>query len=135
MLLQSRDKLSKLFFNLEYNKMKINLSICIIFGSFLLTMGGHAASFNCSKAQSQTEHQICEHLILNDADVKMATTYNIIRRLVPMGTRSEIQTEQSRWLQLRNECHDNVECLRHVYQMRQQKLEMYMDRVYRKGPF
>lgn len=94
-----------------------------------------AASFNCDKAQTQTEYAICEHRNLNDADVKMATTYNIIRKLVPMGTRGVIQDQQVKWLQLRNQCQDNVSCLTDVYKMRQQKLDIYMNSVYQQGPF
>ena len=94
-----------------------------------------AASFNCDKAQTQTEYAICEHRNLNDADVKMATTYNIIRKLVPMGTRGVIQDQQVKWLQLRNQCQDNVSCLTDVYKMRQQKLDIYMNNVYQQGPF
>lgn len=132
---QSFYKLSKLFVNLEKSKMKINLSIGMILICFLFTVEVKAASFNCVKAQTKTEHRICENLALNDADVKMATMYNIVRRLVPMGTRSEIQTEQIRWLQLRDECQDNLDCLNHVYQMRQQKLELHLDRIYKRGPY
>lgn len=115
--------------------MKKNLSIGIVLSAFIFTVETHAASFNCSNAQTDTEQRICTTLSLNDADVKMVTTYNIVRRLVPMGTRSEIRSEQIRWLELRDQCQDNVECLKHVYEMRQQKLEMYMDRVYKQAPF
>lgn len=95
----------------------------------------HAASFNCDHAQTKTEHTVCEYLSLNDADVKMATTYNIIRKLVPMGTRGVIQDQQVKWLQLRDQCQDNVNCLTEVYKMRQQKLDQYMSKVYQQGPF
>ena len=94
-----------------------------------------AASFNCDKAQTITEHAICEHRSVNDADVKMATTYNIIRHLVPMGTRGAIQDQQIKWIQLRDQCRDNLSCLTDVYKMRQQKLDLYMNRVYKQGPF
>ena len=100
-----------------------------------ISMTSHAASFNCDKAQTKTEYAICEHRNLNDADVKMATTYNIIRKLVPMGTRGVIQDQQVKWLQLRDQCQDNVSCLSDVYKMRQQKLDIYMNRVYQQGPF
>ena len=40
-----------------------------------------------------------------------------------------------RWLALRDRCGQSVECLTQVYQMRQQKLEQYMQRVYQQGPF
>ena len=95
----------------------------------------HAASFNCNAAKTQTEHTICDTRSLNDADVKMATTYNIIRKLVPMGTRGVIQDQQVKWLQLRDQCQDNVNCLTEVYKMRQQKLDIYMNNIYRQGPF
>ncbi len=94
-----------------------------------------AASFDCHKAKTLTEHAVCNHRALNDADVKMATTYMIIKRLVPMGTRGAIQDQQVKWLQLRDQCRDNSSCLTDVYKMRQQKLDTYMERVYQQGPF
>ena len=96
---------------------------------------GHAASFVCERAETATEKTICAERSLNDADVKMAHTYKIVRRLFPMGTRSVIQDEQVKWLRLRNECGHSVQCLTEVYQLRQQKLDMYLERVYQKGPF
>ena len=101
----------------------------------VLATSSYAASFNCDKARTATEHAICDTRTVNDADVKMATTYNIIKRLVPMGTRGMIQDEQVKWLQLRDQCGDSSRCLSEVYNMRQQKLDMYMDRVYKQGPF
>ena len=94
-----------------------------------------AASFNCDKAQTITEHAICEHRSVDDADVKMATTYNILKRLVPMGTRGMIQDEQMKWLSLRDRCGASQSCLMDVYKMRQQKLDLLLDRIYRQGPF
>lgn len=113
--------------------MKLGMGTTLVFLSLGITV--QAASFNCEKAQTQTEHAICEHRTINDADVKMVTTYHIIKRLVPMGTRGVIQDEQVRWLQLRDQCLDSSRCLIEVYKMRQQKLESYLDRVYRQGPF
>lgn len=115
----------------------INKKLCgvIYLASIFLLSNTQAASFKCDAAKTKTEHAICEHRVLNDADVKMATTYNIIRKLVPMGTRGVIQDQQVKWLQLRDQCQDNVKCLSDVYQMRQQKLDIYMDRVYKQGPF
>ena len=101
----------------------------------LFSLSAYASSFNCDHARTQTEHAICEHRAVNDADVKMATTYNIVKRLVPMGTRGVIQDEQVKWLQLRDQCVNSSRCLTEVYKMRQQKLDMYMDRVYKQGPF
>ena len=114
--------------------MKSMLGIGLVCG-LAWSMHAQAASFNCDKAKTTPEHAICEYRQINDADVKMATTYTILKRLVPMGTRGMIQDEQVKWLQLRDQCGDSSRCLSEVYKMRQQKLDMYMDRVYKQGPF
>ena len=107
----------------------------LVLGSAYFFSTSYAASFDCKKAKTITEHAVCDNRSINDADVKMATTYTIIRHLVPMGTRGAIQDQQIKWLQLRDQCRDNVSCLSDVYKMRQQKLDLYMDRVYKQGPF
>ena len=117
------------------NKMKRMIQWGILLSSAYLVFPTQAASFDCAKAKTITEHAICEHRVINDADVKMATTYNIIRHLVPMGTRGAIQDQQIKWIQLRDQCRDNLSCLTDVYKMRQQKLDLYMNRVYKQGPF
>ena len=116
------------------SNMKIFTLACIL-GVALVAAKTQAASFNCERAQTATEKAVCKHSELNDADVKMATSYNILRKLVPMGTRSLIQEEQVKWLQLRNQCHDNANCLLDVYKMRQQKLDLHLNRIYKLGPF
>ena len=100
-----------------------------------ISLATQAASFNCDTAQTKTEHAICAHRTLNDADVKMATTYHIIRKLVPMGTRGAIQDQQAKWLSLRNQCQANLSCLSNAYKIRQQTLELNMSRIYQQGPF
>lgn len=102
---------------------------------FSIGFATQAASFNCAAAQTKTEHAICEHRALNDADVKMATTYHIIRKLVPMGNGGAIQDQQLKWLSLRNQCQANLSCLSKAYQIRQQTLELNMSRIYQQGPF
>ena len=107
---------------------------------FLIGLSGwgasiHAASFNCEKARTQTEHAICEHRAVNDADVKMATTYRIVSRLVAMGMRSQIRDEQFRWLELRDRCGSSLSCLTQVYDLRQQKLDEHLNRLYQRAPF
>ncbi len=77
--------------------MKAMLGIGLVC-SLAWSMHAQAASFNCDKAKTTPEHAICEYRQINDADVKMATTYTILKRLVPMGTRGMIQDEQVKWL-------------------------------------
>ncbi|OTG67196.1 lysozyme inhibitor LprI family protein [Acinetobacter silvestris] len=107
----------------------------ITFNLLLVSLNIHAASFKCEWAKTKTENAICEHRSLNDADVKMATTYNIVRKLVAMGTRGVIQDQQVKWQELLDQCQDNVACLTDVYKMRQQKLDIYMNHIYQQGPF
>lgn len=114
--------------------MKMFKGIILVF-SLMFIEQSYAASFDCEKQLTVTEQTICQHVTLNDADVKMATTYHILRRLVPMGTRSIIQDEQIKWLQLRDRCHDSIDCIKQVYAMRLQKLALHLDRIYRNGPY
>lgn len=115
--------------------LKYCLPACMVITTSMLMISAQAASFNCDQAKTKTEHRICKNMSLNDADVKMATTYNIIRHLVPMGTRGAIQDEQAKWLSQRNQCQDNQQCLKSSYQKRQQALDLHMDRIYKQGPF
>lgn len=111
------------------------LKITLFTLSSFIAMGSSAASFDCARAETLTEHKICNQLSLNDADVKIAATYNILKRLVPMGTRSVIQDEQVKWLRLRDQCRDNSRCLTDVYAMRQQRLDLYLQQIYQRGPY
>nr|WP_314103580.1 lysozyme inhibitor LprI family protein [Acinetobacter lwoffii] len=106
----------------------------VIFFS-LLVGSAYAASFDCQKAETVTEKAICEHRLLNDADVKMSTSYHILRRMVPMGTRSVIQRDQVKWLQFRDRCQESVSCLSQVYNMRQQQIDLQFQRIYKLGPY
>ncbi|MBD8007754.1 MULTISPECIES: lysozyme inhibitor LprI family protein [Acinetobacter] len=114
--------------------MKFLIQGIVIFSS-LLAASAYAASFECQKAVTGTEKTICEHRLLNDADVKMSTSYHILRRMVPMGTRSVIQRDQVKWLQFRDRCQESVSCLSQVYNMRQQQLDLQFERIYKMGPY
>ena len=59
--------------------MKSMLGIGLVCG-LAWSMHAQAASFNCDKAKTTTEHAICEYRQINDADVKMATTYTILKK-------------------------------------------------------
>lgn len=95
-----------------------------------------AASFDCSKSSLATEKTICAYRGLNDRDVKMATTFNIISHAVPMGSRDHLIAEQVIWLKQRNGCGSSVTCIANAYQNRQKQLDqMLQDRVFSHGPF
>lgn len=105
--------------------------ICLCF-----TSSSFAASFDCNKARLATEKQICQVRQLNDADVKMATVYNIVLRAVPMGSRDAEKGLQYQWLKQRNQCAANTGCIAKAYQVRQMHLdEIINQRVLSQGPF
>ncbi len=114
--------------------MKNIIQFIFMISSIFLTHT-YAASFECAYARTSTEHAICDNLAVNDADVKMATTYKTVNKLVPMGTRSVIRDEQVKWLAMRDRCGKGEVCLKEVYKLRQQQLDIYLQRIYKKGPF
>ncbi len=75
-------------------------------------------------------------VLLNDADVKMATTYQIVLHALPMGGRDNQKDAQQQWLKKRNACAAGVSCIAKAYQQRQKQLDTILqDRVLSHGPF
>lgn len=82
-----------------------------------------AASFDCTKPDlAADEKTICENRALNDLDVKMATTFDILTQLMAMGARDALREEQSQWLKSRQQCAADVTCLTTAYDERMKKL-------------
>jgi uncharacterized protein len=83
-----------------------------------------AASFDCDRTDlAGDEKVICDTRALNDADVKMATTFDILTSLLPMGNRGTLQDEQSAWLKKRQACGSDVACIRAAYSERLKQLD------------
>jgi uncharacterized protein len=83
-----------------------------------------AASFDCEKANlAADEKVICDTRSLNDADVKMVTTFDILTSLLAMGNRGTLQDEQSAWLKKRQACGEDAECIRNAYSERLKQLD------------
>ena len=83
-----------------------------------------AASFDCERADlAPDEKMICDNRSLNDADVKMVTTFDILTTLVAMGNRDKLKEEQSAWLKKRQACSEDVACLQEAYAERMKKLD------------
>ncbi|VTX92911.1 lysozyme inhibitor LprI family protein [Acinetobacter ursingii] len=101
--------------------------------SFNLTQ---AASFSCDKAKTATEKAICQNRSLNDADVRMVTTYNIVTHALPMGGRDAEKSAQYQWLKQRDSCRANVNCIAQRYSERQKHLDdIVQNRILTQGPF
>lgn len=104
--------------------------------SSLLPVSTFAASFDCQKAALSAEKAVCQYRNLNDQDVKMATTFNILTHVLPMGGRDALRDEQQIWLKQRNACGGKVSCIARHYQQRQTQLDdLLQTRVYQHGPF
>ncbi|MFH1558496.1 MAG: hypothetical protein B7Y12_22785 [Rhizobiales bacterium 24-66-13] len=94
-----------------------------------------AASFDCAAAKAPDEKAVCATRSLNDLDVKMATQYAIVTRLVGMGRRGDLQDQQRAFLKQRAACGSNVACIAKAYQDRIAVFEGVLDGVVSLGPF
>jgi uncharacterized protein len=93
----------------------------------LLSLAPHsaqAASFNCdAKELLPDEKVICEDRSLNDADVKMVTTFELLSGLLAMGARGTLQDEQTAWLKKRQACGPDAACIGAAYQERLKQMD------------
>ncbi|WP_051679958.1 lysozyme inhibitor LprI family protein [Pseudorhizobium marinum] len=82
-----------------------------------------AASFDCEKEDLAADEQaICDNRVLNDADVKMVTTFDILAGLLAMGARGTMQDDQTAWLARRQACGADVACIQSAYDERMKVL-------------
>ncbi len=94
-----------------------------------------AASFRCGKAKLPDEKAICADRRLNDLDVELAVRLDVIKHLVPMGTRGALMDDQQAWLAARHQCGADHNCLTRRYADRLEEINGALQRVYGKGPF
>jgi uncharacterized protein len=94
-----------------------------------------AASFRCAKAKLPDEKAICADRRLNDLDVELAVRLDVIKHLVPMGTRGALMDDQQAWLSARHQCGGDHNCLTRRYNDRLEEINGALQRVYGKGPF
>jgi uncharacterized protein len=98
----------------------------ILFVMPCLTGSGiaNSASFDCDgQALQPDEKAICDTRSLNDADVKMVTTFDLLSGLMAMGSRGTLQDEQTAWLKKRQECGNDLACLKASYDGRLKQLD------------
>ncbi len=98
--------------------------LTMAYACFITTTPTNAASFDCDRTDlAVDESAICGNRVLNDLDVKMATTFELISGLLPMGNRGKLQDDQSAWLKKRQACGGDATCLRNVYDERLKQFE------------
>ena len=86
-------------------------------GSLAVT-AGHAASFDCAKAATPTEHAICDNPQISSLDDQTAGLYyTLISGGAPQATASvaDVKKEQVSFLDKRNACGANYNCLISAY--------------------
>lgn len=92
-------------------------------GFVALPQPAEAASFDCRKAGlTADETAICQNIDLNDMDVRMVTTFELLREILPMGSRGALETAQIEWLDKRRACEGNLDCLAAAYASRMAEL-------------
>ena len=117
--------------------MKRILLVSLILAAAVVLLAGHAqaASFDCRKASNADEIAICDSRELSELDVKMATLYDTIIKLVGMGVRGAMQDQQRAWLQERAGCGADRACIRRLYDTRIRALEAEVARIAKGGPY
>jgi len=88
--------------------------LLIIF--MLLPFACVAASFDCSKASTNTELAICENQQLSILDEIMALSYRQLMKEV--ADKEQLKTEQLAFLAKNKKCNGNVDCLKQNYIVR-----------------
>ncbi|MDI7865156.1 lysozyme inhibitor LprI family protein [Rhizobiaceae bacterium n13] len=110
----------------------IALLSAILAGTTLFAGPSHSASFDCDAQNLKPDEQaICANRALNDADVKMATTFQLLSGLLAMGARGTLHDEQSAWLKTRQACGGDVACLKAAYDARLKQLDQAYNNISR----
>ena len=102
--------------------------------ALLTAVPATAASFPCDKAETPDERAICATLSLNDRDVEMATRFEILKDVLPMGGRTKMQEDQETWLKERRTCAGDTACLRDLYDARLKTLRGLLAEFAKQGP-
>ena len=100
----------------------------------LVATSAQAASFPCDKAEAPDEKVICATLSLNDRDVEMATRFEILRAMLPMGGNAKLREDQETWLAERRACGADVACLTQAYDARLTILRAVFSEFAKQGP-
>lgn len=100
-----------------------NLAATVLLISFGIAGTSQAASFDCEAQNLKPDEKtICDVRALNDADVKMVTTFDLLSGLLAMGSRGTLQDQQTEWLKKRQSCSADVGCLKSSYEERLKQL-------------
>lgn len=95
---------------------EIRVVVLAIAACCLCAGPGQAASFDCAKAASPTEHAICDNPQLSHLDDQTAGLYyTFISSGQPASKVNEVKAEQQKFLSRRDACGANYNCLIDAY--------------------
>uniref|UniRef100_UPI0035C9A28A lysozyme inhibitor LprI family protein n=1 Tax=uncultured Methylobacterium sp. TaxID=157278 RepID=UPI0035C9A28A len=67
-------------------------------------------------------------------DVEMATRFEILKDVLPMGGRSKLREDQETWLAERRTCGADAACLKGIYDARLKVLRAVQSEFSKQGP-
>ena len=97
--------------------------LVFVVGLAVFTVSGSsrilAASFDCGRASTPTEHAICDYSELSALDELMGAAYQLARQS-PQGwmTEDELRQSQREWIASRDRCGSDYLCIREAYTSR-----------------
>lgn len=96
----------------------MNKLVLIVFGWCVLGMPAQAASFDCAKADTNTEKLICENPVISKLDDELGKAYQEALSKANEEQKQRLVAEQKHWLkQTRNICTDES-CFKQAYSSR-----------------
>ncbi len=96
-----------------------------LFCASLLPLSAHAASYDCTRADTAAEIAVCSNPSLNRLDEELAVEYRSLLNRLPPRKAEMVRQDQRSWLSARDTCGADVRCLRARYQERSARLNEY----------
>ena len=103
------------------------ISTLLVLGVLLgLSVNSQAASFNCAKAKSYSEKEVCDSKQLSKLDEDLDKVFKKV--LAATSDKASLKTEQADWLKEREACADKS-CITDVYQSRIEALNTQLENI------
>lgn len=83
-------------------------------------------SYNCNAIETVAEHTVCTNAELARLDRRLAAVYFEVRRQLSRSMRRELRESQRGFLEQRNSCGADYDCLREIYEIRLSRLKFYL---------
>ena len=106
--------------------MKRTPTIFMLAALLSLSVNSQAASFNCAKAKSYSEKEVCDSKQLSKLDEDLDKVFKKV--LAATSDKASLKTEQADWLKEREACGDKS-CITDVYQSRIEELNTQLENV------